>query len=622
MADTNNYINTRFIITNNQTEYPVGQIWVSFAGPFINTGQNQTIGVNTVTDFTSTWRSFNLDGLSATITDVPFLENTSQYTFSLNGFSGRIYINYGASALSVAPTPSAPGNSPYIVFETTVSGLTLTTPTPTTSNMDLSYVDGISAQAATMVCSGTTGAALQATSINPVTATAGIMANVASLVPIAAQVMDGGTLVRIMSSAASPSSYHDWSSLISTLQTTTATSPLKICSYTSPLTGLPAEYALNGALFGYSGAPAISGQMPGFETMQGYTMAATFCADLNPSGNTALTGAGIITGTAGVILTGSGTVCSSFSIYITQANLNAGTGIYGSNPGYVVLYPATGASQTAYATTGIVNDLGGRIVGDLMAGMVFGWSASIVNIADHATATGTNLYGTTFSATTVGGISTGELFFLLSLAGSQVKLNSWIGQQLDSNADNYDEYLYAIALNTSAYGSGFTDRLQGYLNPDTYWYTANPPAIPGGSGNFEVVGFVNLFLGCCETAKMGITLTNNSNETLSLISSSLTGNSNAAILNLPQTLPPKSKSSSYVVPASVSPYEAIWTYSPDNGNTSLTFSCSLSGPEGITITPSMTGTYGSSWADAESPSMQDGVWVIEFIYKEIPPDSK
>jgi len=83
----------------------------------------------------------------------------------------------------------------------------------------------------------------------------------------------------------------------------------------------------------------------------------------------------------------------------------------------VVVQGTPGSYTTAYSTTGIVNDLGGRIVGDLMAGMVFGWSKSTLNIADQATATGTNLYGTIFSSTTVGGLSTGEYFFLLSLAG-------------------------------------------------------------------------------------------------------------------------------------------------------------------------------------------------------------
>lgn len=487
-----NYVNTIFVITNNQDNYQPDQIWVSFAGTFTNTGVAQTIGTQTIADFSSTWRSFNLTALSAPVPSLPYFGNQPQYTFSLNGFSGRIYINYGSSALSAPPTPSSPGNSPYIVFEPTVLGQTLPAPTPSQSNMDLSYVDGVSGPAGMMICDATTGAALQATSVNPITSTAAIMGNVAALVPSAAAVVNGGATVRIMSSAAAPAAYHDWHDLIASLQTITATSPLNVCSYTSPATGIPSSFALSGALFGYSGAPAIPGQAANFNQAQGYTTTATFVTDLNPSGSSTLSNLGIPAGTPGVDISGSGTVAGSFNIYITNANLNAGTGIYGNNPPYVVA--ATGG--TAYATNGIVNDLGGRIVGDLMAGMVFGWAASTLDIASQATATNTNLYGTTFSSSTVGGLMTGELFFLLSLAGAQGTLTDWIGPSLDSTTDHYDQYLYAIAANSDAYGSGFTDRLQGYSNPDTYWYTANPPAIPGGNGNYQPVGFVNMFLGC------------------------------------------------------------------------------------------------------------------------------
>jgi hypothetical protein len=624
MASTISYVNTRFIISNNQTEYPTEQIWVSFFGPIADTGTAQTIGPNTVTDFTSTWRSFALESLLAPITDLPYLANTSQYTFSLNSFSGRVFINYGTAALTASPNPSEPGNSPYIVFEMDVAGATLPAPTPTTGNIDLSYVDGVSAQAATMLRNATTGAALLATSVNPVSATNDIMNSVAGLVPAAAQVMNGSILARIMSSAACPSAYHDWTSLMNALELTTKSSPLKVCSYRSPLTGLPASYALNGALFGYSGAAAIAGQMPGFETMQDYTMTATFTADMNPvphggTSNATLNSVGITTGTAGVIITGSGTACGSFSIYIKKTDLNAGVGIYGNNPSYVVLYPATGTSQTAYATVGIWNDLGGRVVGDLMAGMVFGWSASTVKISDHAAATGTELYGTTFSATTVGGLSTGELFFLLSLAGSQGTLQDWLGPNLDSNSENYDPYLYAIAINSEAYGSGFTDRLQGYSNPDTYWYTANPPVIPGSTNNFETVGYVNMFLGGCETAQMDILLTNNGNQPLTLVSSSITGSSSMTSLSLPTTIAAGSTAGGYFLPASISPYQAKWTYSPDNGQTLLTFLCSLTVEGGFTIVPTATGKDAAIWQIGESPEMDGNVLLVTFSYTEATP---
>ncbi|MFH1299689.1 MAG: hypothetical protein ABIK07_01415 [Planctomycetota bacterium] len=612
------YVNTPFIITNNQSEYHENQIWVSFAGNFTNTGTDQTIGTKVITDFTSTWRSFGLASLLASVPNLPYFGKANQYTFSFNGFSGRIYINYGPAALTAAPPTNNPGTSPYLVFEPTVLGETLPAPTPTASNMDLSYVDGVSAPAATMICNATTGAALQATSVNPVLSTVNILANVAAQVPSGAAVKTGppdNQLVRIVSSTAIPAAYHDWISLMTTLQTTTATQPLKVCSYTSPTTGIPASYALSGALFGYSGGQTYSPQATGFETAQSYNTTATFTTNLNPNNDPVLSGQGITNGTAGVVISGSGSVTGAFSIYITQANLNAGTGIYGNNPPYVVVYTANG-KETAYSTTGIQNDLGGRVVGDLMAGIVFGWSASTVNIADHAAATNTNLYGTTFSSTTVGGIMTGELFFLLSLAGAQGTLTSWIGSELDSNADDYDPYLYAIAKNSDAYGSGFTDRMQGYSNPDTYWYTANPPAIPGGSGNYETVGFVNLILGDGVTAAMDFLLTNNSTQKLTLISSSLIGSSSASTLDLPKMIPGNSTAGGYGTEASKTPYQALWSFSPDNGKTLLSFECNLSGPTGITIIPSKTGPAAGNWELSEEPALEEGTWVVRFYYSE------
>jgi hypothetical protein len=610
---SNTYVNTPFIITIDQSDYPDNQTWVSFAGVFTDTGKEQTIGSQVVTDFSSTWRSFKITDLLAPVPNLPYFTKTTQFTFSFNGFSGRVYINYGPTALSGPPNPGNPGTSPYVIFEPTVLGETLPAPTPSASNIDLSYVDGVSAPAATMIRNATTGAALLATSVNPVTSSNDILANVEALVPSAAKVLNGQTTVRIMSSAAAPSAYHDWLNLMTALQTITATNPLKVCSYTSPTTGIPVSYALSGALFGYSGAAAIPGQAPNFDKMQDYTTTATFTTDLNPNNNGTLSKVGIKPGTPGVVISGTGSVTGAFSIYITQDNLNAGTGIYGNNPPYVVMYSVSG-TEFAYATTGIVNDLGGRVVGDLMAGMVFGWSASTVNIAAHAIATNTNLFGTTFSAATVGGISTGELFFLLSLAGVQGTLKDWIGLSLDPVQDHYDEYLYAIALNSDAYGSGFNDRLEGYSNPDTYWYTANPPAIPGGGGNYELVGFVNLFLGDATTAGMDILLTNNGTQQLTLISSNLTGSSSSSQLVLPQTIGGDSTDGGYSTMASRTPYQAKWSYSPDNGKTLLSFECNLSGPKGITIIPSQTGPEANNWVLGEAPSLVEGVWVVRFSY--------
>ncbi|MEO6052862.1 MAG: PEP-CTERM sorting domain-containing protein [Chthoniobacterales bacterium] len=543
------YVNTPFVIANNQTQYTAStndaanQIWVSFAGVFSNSGgaNTQTIGSSTLESLgivynTSVFKSFNITALSAPVvggvyvggalqtgtnTPLPYFNGNDAYTFSLNGFSGRVYVNYGSTALTVAPTPGAPGTSPYIVFEPTVLGLTLNAPTSTTSNMDLSYVDGVSGPAATNMRNGTTGATLAATSNNPITANPNILANVAALVPTAAVIRDGtpaNNIVRVMSSAASPGSYHDWTTLMTTLQTTTAAAPLAVSSFTAPTTGNP--YNLSGTFYGYSGAGAVAGQPPGWQTAQAYTTGTAFVSDmsagLSGDAQTALssafspaTGLGVSTAPGAVITSADG----SYQIFIPQAQLNATTGIYGNNPGYIVMTktldpgssPATYTYTTYnYAASGIQNDLGGRVVGDLVAGIVFGWSNSTVNIATNALNSSTDLYGATFTdaamnpVTTIGGLSTGQYFYLLSLAAAEGKLSSWIGGNADPNAQDYDAYLAAVSEYTQAYASGFTDRLSGPGAPGSFWYTANPatdPYIPGGGTTFENIGFVEFDLG-------------------------------------------------------------------------------------------------------------------------------
>jgi len=521
------YVNTPFIITNNQTQYNVNtddsqnEVWVTFAGTFTNTGVSQYIGSQTLEEWNisygNVFQSFNITDLSASVSSaLPYFNSDpNQYTFSLNGFSGRVYVNYGSTALTAAPNPGNPGTSPYIVFEPTVQGQTLAGGVPTASNIDLSYVDGVSSPASFAFRNATTGGLLAAAS-GPFNTTLGtsqgyssannnILANVATAVQTAAPNAivrnDSNEIVHVMSSAASPSSYHDWTSLMTTLEGPTGGSPktLHVSSYTAGVTSNP--YNLSSTYYGYSGAGTVSGQPTGWNEQQTYTTTTQFVTDMTTGLTTeqkaalqaAFTASGFGDATGpGAVITGTSGTSGPFTIFIPQAILNASTGIYGNNPGYIV---QIGDTTYNYASAGIQNDLGGRVVGDLVAGIVFGWSNSAVDIAAHATATGTDFYGSLFSSNTLGDLSTGEYFYRLSMAAAQGKLSDWIGGNADPNAENYDIYLAAISANTDAYASGFTDRLQGPSAPDIFWYTANPPANPYLSGqNFEDIGYVELTL--------------------------------------------------------------------------------------------------------------------------------
>ena len=80
-------VNSRFVITNNQTEYESSQVWVSFNGVFTNTGQNQTIGTETITVFgQEVWASYPLSDLQTVVNDLPFYGSAPVYTFSFNNF--------------------------------------------------------------------------------------------------------------------------------------------------------------------------------------------------------------------------------------------------------------------------------------------------------------------------------------------------------------------------------------------------------------------------------------------------------------------------------------------------------------------------------------------------------
>jgi hypothetical protein len=311
----------------------------------------------------------------------------------------------------------------------------------------------------------------------------------------------------------SSSAYHDWltndtvnnkTSLLNTLQGANAGAGtvLNVSSFTSP-----AGDTFGNNLFGFSGAPTGTSPFGSndptnrFLAAQSYTTTAHFTSNLNPGGsNTNLAGFGIIDGTAGVMFsgfgadgTGAGNTVGAFNIYITNVNLNDPVGIYGSNPFYVVEWTSfDGSTQngtTLYVQQQNSNNLIDRVVGDLTAGITFGWAASDILISDHAAATSTEslLDGTIFSSSYTGSgtsvadqqisqISPGQYFYLLSVLGIEGEATSesganialWSGSQINPNNyllyDNYGDVLVSF---TDAYSYPYSDRLQGY-SPDVF----------------------------------------------------------------------------------------------------------------------------------------------------------
>lgn len=101
-----------------------------------------------------------------------------------------------------------------------------------------------------------------------------------------------------------------------------------------------------------------------------------------------------------------------------------------------------------------------------------------------------------------------------------------------------------------------------------------------------------------KTAAMFMLLTNQKSQSLSLVSSQVVGSSSTSKLPLPQKLD-RGTYGGYGTEASTTPYQVIWSYSPDGGNTLLNFNCSLVGATGITITPTKTGPDAANWGLAE-----------------------
>jgi len=119
-----------------------------------------------------------------------------------------------------------------------------------------------------------------------------------------------------------------------------------------------------------------------------------------------------------------------------------------------------------------------------------------------------------------------------------------------------------------------------------------------------------------KTSAMAILLTNNSSVNLSLISSSISGSSSQSSLDMPQNIAGNSTDGGIGTKSSETPYTAEWTYSPDGGETHLKFTASLNGKTGITITPSKNGPQADQWQTAESPSFENGIWVIRYTYSK------
>ncbi|MFZ4774682.1 MAG: beta-1,3-glucanase family protein [Terrimicrobiaceae bacterium] len=389
--------------------------------------------------------------------------------------SGRVYINYGTSGLSglsgsYQPANQAPSDPNYSVryqyFEPTIVGAQ--------ANVDLSYIDFAAIPMSTRAVNSP-----NATN-NPqlTTATGQALMNATAnsgLAPnnnVVGSPLPDNSFARVNSPQLMGNLYHDWTSY---LQTT--------------LQGKTAE--LKGLYVGTGTQPGITPTVQ----RQSYDFIASFAANGDVT-LTAQTGSGngqlpVIPANIQGPGVGDGLPGTGQTISILFSDLNAITGIYGNNPAYTV-----NDNGAITITTGIVNDVFGRVVGDLMAGLSFGFIGSTVDF------NGTPIGDLPSTAWWGGTMPDGSIYVLADTPAGQ---NDTFGVAQPGNPLNYHTYAASLSGLTSGYGFALQDRLNNNLiafntatDPNSYLeLIINPDVIPEpGTIGLLLLGVGGLLMLC------------------------------------------------------------------------------------------------------------------------------
>lgn len=142
---------------------------------------------------------------------------------------------------------------------------------------------------------------------------------------------------------------------------------------------------------------------------------------------------------------GPGVGVAGGDIVITFTDFNHKIGVYGCNTPYKL-----GSNSK---TAGITNDIYGQVVGDLLAGLNFGYVGSTVN------------FEFTSGTKEIGSVSSTEWWGGKSADGTKIVSDNTPGGQgiyfggAQSNPENYNSYAASIANLTTGYGFPLQDRL-------------------------------------------------------------------------------------------------------------------------------------------------------------------
>ena len=344
----------------------------------------------------------------------------------VKSFSGRVYVSLGAPIKGMSPnyTPNANGNPNlglrYQYFEPTVKNSQM--------NVDLSYIDFTAISLSLEAVNATHGTNKKQMSVNSAilvkAAAKSALTKNGSVLPSSKEALPSSEFARVISpQLGNDGLYHDFTHYLKKSLQNTST-------------------RIAGVYVGTGKQPSKKNPL---QQAQSYDYMATFDSignvTLRPN---AKSGNGKSLGVAKVNQ-GKGVGTKGGNIVISFDDLNAKTGIYGCNTPYKL-----GAKLK---TVGITNDVYGRVVGDLLTGLNFGYlgSTKIFNGEEIGNLASTQWWGGTMPN------------------GATVSLNETPGGQgmyfdkVQKNVNNYNTYAGSLSTLTTGYGFPFQDRLGGNL---------------------------------------------------------------------------------------------------------------------------------------------------------------
>jgi hypothetical protein len=420
---------------SNQSGQNASNVWVLFftggtavTGTYFSISQNTTVSIPATAIGTTN---------AIQLSDVGVDSTTGLPTFNLTAFNGQMWFSYGSTPVSFAngaPSPTSTAsnqignfNQRWQYIEPTINaGTPSGGVTPYGVDVDQTIIDffsipitlqamnpngtvatGVPDNTQFTSATNTIVQALAGTTLTPST-----FANIYnSGTPSGGPAVNPTSLpdanfVRAVSPTQAPSLYHTWTAYIDALASGGALNPSGTLSI---------HIADN-----FVGSGAGSGN--GFQ-QQYYDLHVTFSAT-----DPAMT----MTGNTYTDSTETTPVIQGLNIQSTLANLNATTGIYGNAAAFTwtSTTPMTtytnGTASTSGSETASANDVLGRIVGDILAGLSMGYP------------------GSTFGAANASGVWWEHPEKAFSAA--------------QSNSNYYNTWAAALQPLTSSYGLGYEDR--------------------------------------------------------------------------------------------------------------------------------------------------------------------